>query len=117
MRSLRSQISCDLDDGKRSAFVAWGVTELSLDEILAHGGQFVLSFESCMQLVLVYGCCSIAINFCPALLDVLALICLPWTFVAAVCRGCIMLLDTAFTKCSILPFCRYQFCCCSGGLD
>ncbi|GMH04965.1 hypothetical protein Nepgr_006805 [Nepenthes gracilis] len=63
-----------------------------------------------MQLVLVYGWCS----FCPALLDVLALICLPWTIVAAVCRGCFILLATAFTNCSILPFCRYQFCCCSG---
>ncbi|GMH15562.1 hypothetical protein Nepgr_017403 [Nepenthes gracilis] len=38
------------------------------------------------------------INFCPALLDVLALICLPWMIVAAICRGCIILLATGIHK-------------------
>ncbi|GMH02177.1 hypothetical protein Nepgr_004016 [Nepenthes gracilis] len=65
--------------------------------LLMHGGRLGLvdgqdpsagfCYDS-MQLELGYGWSSIVINFCLAQLDVLALICLPWMIVAAVCHGC-----------------------------
>ncbi|GMH00791.1 hypothetical protein Nepgr_002630 [Nepenthes gracilis] len=43
-----------------------------------------------LQLEQGYGWSSIVINFCPTLLDVLPLTCLPWSIVAAVWRGCMI---------------------------